>query len=91
MNKLNDLTISLLAIGFGLIVLVILFNWWQERKMRKAAAKQFSSSPDDVLMDDFAADVFEETAVLIEPSTKIKDVVDRYDTCLLYTSPSPRD
>ena len=80
MNKLNDLTISLLAIGFGLIVLVILFNWWQERKMRKAAAKQFSLSPDDVLMDDFAADVFEETAVLIEPSTKIKDVVDRYDT-----------
>ena len=80
MNKLNDLTISLLAIGLGLIVLVILSNWWQERKMRKAAAKQFSLSPDDVLMDDFAADVFEETAVLIEPSTKIKDVVDRYDT-----------
>lgn len=79
MNKLNDLTISLLAIGLGLIVLVILFNWWQERKMRIAAAKQFSVSPSDVLMDDFTADVFEETAVLIEPSTKIKDVVDRYD------------
>ena len=31
-------------------------------------------------MDDFSADEFEETAVLIEPSTKIKDVVDRYDT-----------
>jgi FtsZ-interacting cell division protein ZipA len=79
LNKLNDLTISLLAIGLGLIVLVILFNWWQERKMRKAADKQFSVSPSDVLMDDFTADVFEETAVLIEPSTKIKDVVERYD------------
>ncbi len=80
MNKLNDLTISLLAIGLGLIVLVILFNWWQERKMRKVTEKQFSASPSDLLMNDFADDVFEETAVLIEPSTKIKDVVDRYDT-----------
>jgi FtsZ-interacting cell division protein ZipA len=80
LNKLNDLTISLLAIGLGLIVLVILFNWWQERKMRKAAAKQFPTPPSDVLMDDFSADVFLETALLIEPSTKIKDVVDRYDT-----------
>ncbi len=65
-------------IGLGLIVLVILFNWWQERKMRKAAAKQFSVPPTDVLMDDFSAAVFKETAVLIEPSSKIKDVVDRY-------------
>jgi ZipA, C-terminal FtsZ-binding domain len=80
LNKLNDLTISLLAIGLGLIVLVILFNWWQERKMRKVTEKQFSASPSDLLMNDFADDVFEETAVLIEPSTKIKDVVDRYDT-----------
>lgn len=80
MNKLNDLTISLLAIGLGLIVLVILFNWWQERKMRKVSEKQFSASSSDLLMNDFADDVFEETAVLIEPSTKIKDVVDRYDT-----------
>jgi FtsZ-interacting cell division protein ZipA len=80
LNKLNDLTISLLAIGFGLIVLVILFNWWQERKMRKTAEKQFSTPQSDVLMDDFSADAFEETAVLIDSSTKIKDVVDRYDT-----------
>jgi FtsZ-interacting cell division protein ZipA len=80
LNKLNDLTISLLAIGLGLIVLVILFNWWQERKMRKVTEKQFSASSSDLLMNDFADDVFEETAVLIEPSTKIKDVVDRYDT-----------
>jgi hypothetical protein len=80
LNKLNDLTISLLAIGLGLIVLVILFNWWQERKIRKAAEKQFLVSPGDVLMDDFSADAFEETAVLIDSSTKIKDVVDRYDT-----------
>lgn len=48
--------------------------------MRKALASQFSASPNDVLMDDLADDEFEETAVLIEPSTKIKDVVDRYDT-----------
>ena len=83
MNKLNDLTTSLLAIGIGLIVLVILFNWWQERKIRKAAEKQFSKPQDDLLMNGVefadALDPFEESAVLIESSTKIKDVVDRYD------------
>ena len=73
MNKLNDLTISLLAIGLSLIALVIIVNWWQERKIRKAAKQQFSMPEDDVLMD-----TVEETAVLIDPSTKIKDVVDEY-------------
>lgn len=48
--------------------------------MRKTAEKQFASPQSDVLMDEFSADVFEETAVLIDSSTKIKDVVDRYDT-----------
>ena len=79
MNKLNDLTISLLAIGLVLILLVILFNWWQERKIRKAAVKQFTATSHDILMDDFALDVPQESSVLIESSTKIKDVIDRYD------------
>ena len=74
MNKLNDLTISLLAIGLGLIVMVIVFNWWQERKMRKAAEKQIPIPQDDLLMDQF-----EERTVSIDTSTKIKDVVVRHE------------
>ena len=74
MNKLNDLTISLLAIGLGLIVMVIVFNWWQERKMRKAAEKQIPIPQDDLLMDQF-----EEKTVSIDTSTKIKDVVVRHE------------
>ena len=73
MNKLNDLTISLLAIGLSLIAMVIIFNWWQERKMRKAAKELLSSSPTDVLMDQL-----NERSVFIDTSTKIKDVVDQY-------------
>lgn len=73
MNKLNELTISLLAIGVGLIVLVIVFNWWQERKMRRAAEKQFSIPQDDILMDDV------EETISFDSSTKIKDIADRYD------------
>ena len=73
LNKLNELTISLLAIGVGLIVLVIVFNWWQERKMRKAAEKQFSTPQGDVLMDEL------DDALTFDPTTKIKDVADRYD------------
>jgi len=47
--------------------------------MRKAAEKQFSFPQGDVLMDTLEDDVLEETAVLIESSTKIKDIVNRYD------------
>ena len=39
---MNELTLSLLAIGLGLIVLLVTFNWWQERKIRKASEKLFS-------------------------------------------------
>ena len=53
--------------------MVIIFNWWQERKMRKAAKELLSSSPTDVLMDQL-----NERSVFIDTSTKIKDVVDQY-------------
>ena len=54
--------------------MVIVFNWWQERKMRKAAEKQIPIPQDDLLMDQF-----EEKTVSIDTSTKIKDVVVRHE------------
>lgn len=55
MNQMNELTFPLLAVGLGLIVLVLAFNWWQARKIRKAAEKQFEMPQADVLMEEAAA------------------------------------
>lgn len=41
---MNELTLSLLAIGLGLIVLLVVFNWWQERKIRKLAETPLRSA-----------------------------------------------
>ena len=43
---MNELTLSLLAIGLGLIFLLVAFNWWQERKIRKAAEKAINFTED---------------------------------------------
>lgn len=49
---MNELTLSLLAIGLGLIVLLVAFNWWQERKIRKAAEKQFTFTQEQVAIEE---------------------------------------
>ena len=69
---MNQLTLSLLAIGLGLIVLVIAFNWWQERKIRKAAEKQFAFTQEQ---DSQAHD-------LMEASFEVNDLVDFADDAL---------
>ena len=69
---MNQLTLSLLAIGLGLIVLVIAFNWWQERKIRKAADKQFAFTQEQ---DSQAHD-------LMEASFEVNDLVDFADDAL---------
>jgi FtsZ-interacting cell division protein ZipA len=47
---MTDLQASLIVIGIAIIIAVILYNKWQERKERKSVEKAFSNSTDDVLM-----------------------------------------
>lgn len=49
---MSDLQLALLALGAVIIVAVILFNWWQERKLRKIAADAFEPSARDPLLED---------------------------------------
>jgi hypothetical protein len=49
---MNELTLSLLAIGLGLIVLLVAFNWWQERKIRKVAENQFTFTQEQVAIEE---------------------------------------
>ena len=54
---MNELTLSLLAIGLSLIVLLVAFNWWQERKIRKAAEKAMNFTEDAATLEE---DLFSE-------------------------------
>lgn len=47
---MNELQVSLLAIGVVVIIAVLAFNRWQERKYRRQAEKRFSSHHDDILL-----------------------------------------
>lgn len=54
---MNELTLSLLAIGLSLIVLLVAFNWWQERKIHKAAEKAMNFTEDAATLEE---DLFSE-------------------------------
>jgi len=53
---MTDLQLSLIALGALIIAGVVLFNWWQERNLRKEAADHYEPARRDVLMDDFHID-----------------------------------
>ncbi|OAM53032.1 hypothetical protein A7981_06300 [Methylovorus sp. MM2] len=62
---MTDLQLILLMLGLVIIASVVLFNWWQERKLRNEAAERFVAPERDVLMDqDFKIDT--DTAILQE-------------------------
>ncbi len=47
---MNELQVSLLAIGAVVIFAVLAFNRWQERKYRRQAEQRFASQHDDILL-----------------------------------------
>jgi len=47
---MSDLQISLLVIGILVVGAVYLFNWFQERKLRRKLEQAFSAEHDDVLL-----------------------------------------
>lgn len=49
---MNELQMYLLAIGVVVVLAVLIFNRWQERKYRRQAEQNFASSHDDVLLDE---------------------------------------
>ncbi|MCB4811807.1 cell division protein FtsZ [Methylovorus menthalis] len=54
---MTDLQLALIALGALIIFAVVLFNWWQERKLHKETESRFVEPETDVLMDeDFRID-----------------------------------
>ncbi|MHB9117042.1 MAG: cell division protein ZipA [Burkholderiales bacterium] len=48
----NELQLSLLAIGAVLVVAVLAYNRWQERKLKRRTEQLFRGDHDDVLLDE---------------------------------------
>jgi FtsZ-interacting cell division protein ZipA len=53
---MNDLQLSLLGVGVVVILGVIAYNAWQERRFRKLAQQRFQAQRTDVLLGDAPAD-----------------------------------
>lgn len=52
---MSELQTALLAIGFGVIVAVYVFGWWQQRKYRRKFGAAFKASHADALYQENAA------------------------------------
>lgn len=50
---MSDLQLALLALGAVIIAFVLLFNWWQERKLSRETVRRFEGPVDDALLDTF--------------------------------------
>ncbi len=63
---MSDLQFILIALGVVIILCVLLYNWWQERKFRLEIASSFIEPKQDALIDNFEinTDVFEETELI---------------------------
>lgn len=49
---MNDLQLVLIVIGGVIIVAVLVFNWWQERRFHQQVEKSFSNIQSDALLDE---------------------------------------
>ena len=52
---MSDLQIGLIALGVLLILLVLGFNWWQDRRVRRKMQSHFPTSEQDPLLGAGAA------------------------------------
>jgi FtsZ-interacting cell division protein ZipA len=67
---MNDLKLLLILLGAVIILSVIVFNWWQERRLRNETSKRFDAPKRDVLMDEFHID----TDAVITDDVRTPDV-----------------
>jgi FtsZ-interacting cell division protein ZipA len=65
---MSDLQVSLLVIGAAIVVLVLVFNWFQERRFRNQADAAFQTPVADVLMRTDAVAGLRDTHNRVEPA-----------------------
>lgn len=53
---MSDLQLGLIVLGALVVVSVILYNWWQERRLLRESSAHFSTQESDALMEEFRID-----------------------------------
>ena len=69
---MSDLKIALVALGAILILLVLLFNWWQDRRVRNTMKDKFPEAPADPLMNQLETERREPTVRIAETLAQSK-------------------
>lgn len=69
---MNELQLSLLVIGAGVVFAVLAFNRWQELKYRRQAEQRFPSQHDDILLKEEAAQTRVEPVLDAMPESEIE-------------------
>jgi FtsZ-interacting cell division protein ZipA len=77
---MSDLQISLLVIGAAIVVVVLVFNWFQERRFRNQANAAFETPVADVLMQTGNASGVRDTHNRVEPAFDADGVNDITET-----------
>lgn len=77
---MSDLQVSLLVIGVAIVVLVLVFNWFQERRFRNQADAAFQTPVTDVLMHTDAVSGLRDTHNRVEPAFDADGVNDIAET-----------
>ena len=78
---MNDLQLALLVVGIVIILGIIAFNWWQERKFRNETIRRFGSPQGDVLLSD-------ELDQAVQSSMAAELVMDEADVVVTRVKPS---
>ena len=73
---MSELQAALLAIGFGVIVAVYVFGWWQQRKYRRKFGAVFKASHADALYQENTATSAEQKPVEQMPIEQILESID---------------
>lgn len=77
---MSDLQISLLAIGAAIVVGILAFNWFQERRFRNQANAAFESPVADVLMQPGNTPSARDRHKRVEPAFDTSNANDAIDT-----------
>ncbi len=72
---MSQLQIGLISLGAFIILAVLLFNWWQERNIRREMVRRFEGPIDDVLMDELREAPSREAEFSIDDDFRIEPAV----------------
>lgn len=73
---MSDLQVALVILGLLIIAGVVVYNWMQERKLRKQVSSEFIVPQKDVLAEDF--DISADAYVVDKELAEVRDKAKRY-------------